>query len=60
MFRVERADSEAATEAGNMANLILLLEDNPRMAQMFATWGRMSDDKRQAYRETAKAFLDQL
>ncbi|WP_277813016.1 hypothetical protein [Hyphomonas beringensis] len=43
-----------------MANLILLLEDNPRMAQMFATWGRMSDDKRQAYRETAKAFLDQL
>ena len=43
-----------------MANLILLLEDNPRMAQMYATWERMSEDKQQAYRETAKAFLDKL
>ncbi|MAN45491.1 MAG: cryptochrome/photolyase family protein [Alphaproteobacteria bacterium] len=36
------------------------LEDNPRMAQMYSTWERMSDDKQEAYLETAKAFLNQL
>ncbi|KCZ52436.1 cryptochrome/photolyase family protein [Hyphomonas pacifica] len=36
------------------------LEDNPRMAQMYSTWERMSGDKQEAYLETAKAFLGQL
>jgi len=33
---------------------------NPRMAQMYRTWARMSDDKRQAALDTADAFLKRL
>ena len=33
---------------------------NPRMAQMYRTWMRMSDDKRQATLDSAEAFLDRL
>ncbi|MBF9058289.1 cryptochrome/photolyase family protein [Rhodobacterales bacterium HKCCSP123] len=33
---------------------------NPRMAQMYRTWMRMSDEKRQATLESAGAFLDKL
>ncbi|MDG4647945.1 cryptochrome/photolyase family protein [Roseibacterium sp. SDUM158017] len=33
---------------------------NPRMAQMYRTWARMSDDKRQATLESADAFLGKL
>ena len=34
--------------------------NNPRMAQMYRTWSRMSDDKRQATLESAEAFLGKL
>jgi deoxyribodipyrimidine photolyase-related protein len=33
---------------------------NPRMAQMYRTWMRMSDDKRQATLDSAEAFLGKL
>jgi len=33
---------------------------NPRMAQMYRTWERMSDDKRQAALDSARAFLERL
>nr|WP_210730491.1 cryptochrome/photolyase family protein [Roseibacterium persicicum] len=33
---------------------------NPRMAQMYRTWARMSDDKRQATLDSADAFLARL
>jgi deoxyribodipyrimidine photolyase-related protein len=33
---------------------------NPRMANMYATWGRMSDTQRGAYRDSAGSFLDTL
>ncbi|MEM6851949.1 MAG: cryptochrome/photolyase family protein [Pseudomonadota bacterium] len=36
------------------------LAGNPRMGQMYATWGRMKDDKKKAYRDSAKAFLETL
>lgn len=36
------------------------LKDNPRMRQMYATWSRMPEDKQQAYRDSAAAFLDTL
>ena len=37
-----------------------LLADNHRMRQMYATWNRMSKDKRADYLSTADAFLDTL
>ena len=36
------------------------LKDNPRMRQMYAAWARMPDDKQQAYRASAAAFLETL
>ncbi|GAA5077070.1 cryptochrome/photolyase family protein [Roseibacterium beibuensis] len=33
---------------------------NPRMAQMYRTWSRMSDEKRQATLDSAEAFLDRM
>jgi deoxyribodipyrimidine photolyase-related protein len=33
---------------------------NPRMAQMYRTWMRMSDDKRQATLDSAAIFLDRI
>lgn len=36
------------------------LKSNARMRQMYATWGRMSDEKRAAYLSTARNFLDAL
>jgi len=36
------------------------LGTNPRMRQMYANWGRMSQDKQDAYRNSAAAFLDEL
>jgi deoxyribodipyrimidine photolyase-related protein len=33
---------------------------NPRMAQMYRTWMRLSDDRRQATLDSAEAFLDRL
>jgi len=36
------------------------LKSNPRMRQMYATWGRMSDEKRAAYLSTARHFLEDL
>ncbi|MEM8626560.1 MAG: cryptochrome/photolyase family protein [Pseudomonadota bacterium] len=34
------------------------LAKNPRMGQMYATWNRMKDDKKQAYRDRAKDVLE--
>jgi deoxyribodipyrimidine photolyase-related protein len=36
------------------------LRDNPRLGQVYRTWGRMSDDKQHAYRASARAILDAL
>ncbi len=36
------------------------LGNNPRLATVFSTWDRMADDKKQAYRQSASAFLDGL
>ncbi|MEM7544937.1 MAG: cryptochrome/photolyase family protein [Pseudomonadota bacterium] len=36
------------------------LKGNPRMGQMYRTWDRMEADKQDDYRQTARAFLDQL
>jgi deoxyribodipyrimidine photolyase-related protein len=33
---------------------------NPRMAQMYATWDRMAEDKRHAILGEAQAFLDRM
>lgn len=36
------------------------LRGNPRMGQMYSTWDRMGDDKKDAYLKTAAAFLKTL
>lgn len=36
------------------------LDGNPRLGQVYRTWERMDDDRRQEYRDSAKAFLDTL
>ncbi len=36
------------------------LRQNPRLGQVFRTWGRMGDDKKDAYRASARAFLETL
>ncbi|MHA6264896.1 cryptochrome/photolyase family protein [Arenibacterium sp. CAU 1754] len=36
------------------------LRDNPRMGQMYSLWDRMGDDKKDAYRGSARAVLDRL
>lgn len=36
------------------------LRKNPRLANPYATWGRMSEDKRAEYRASAEAFLKTL
>ncbi len=36
------------------------LEGNPRLAPVYKTWDRMSDDKRRAYRESAAVVLASL
>ena len=36
------------------------LKGNPRMGQMYATWGRMSAEKRAEYLSSARDFLDAL
>ncbi len=36
------------------------LSSNPRMGQMYASWGRMTEETRQAYLESAEAILDAL
>ncbi len=36
------------------------LKANPRMRQIYANWGRMSEDKQQAYLSSAANFLDSL
>ena len=36
------------------------LKDNPRLAQVYHTWHKMSDDNRQAYQESARKFLSEL
>ena len=36
------------------------LARNPRLAQPYATWRRMSEDKRTEYLESAEAFLATL
>ncbi|WP_298676112.1 cryptochrome/photolyase family protein [uncultured Lentibacter sp.] len=36
------------------------LRGNPRLGQMYATWGRMSVEKREDYRASAAAFLESL
>ncbi|SFB85240.1 cryptochrome/photolyase family protein [Tropicimonas isoalkanivorans] len=35
-------------------------EKNPRMSQMYRTWDRMSDDKRETVLDEAEAFLDRM
>ncbi|ETX29932.1 cryptochrome/photolyase family protein [Roseivivax isoporae] len=35
-------------------------EGNPRMAQMYATWDRMKDDRKETVLKEAEAFLDRL
>ncbi len=37
-----------------------VLKGNPRLGQPYATWNRMAPDKKQAYRESAAAFLGRL
>ncbi len=37
-----------------------ILRGNPRLAQIYRTWDRMSAEKKQAYRESAADFLDTL
>ncbi|MEL7452660.1 MAG: cryptochrome/photolyase family protein, partial [Pseudomonadota bacterium] len=37
-----------------------VLRGNPRMAQMYRTWDRMGDQKKQDYLDSAKAILDAL
>ena len=36
------------------------LRGNPRLGQMYATWGRMSDEKRDDYLASAASFLETL
>ncbi|MEW4447513.1 cryptochrome/photolyase family protein [Qipengyuania sp. JC766] len=36
------------------------LESNHRVGRVYATWDRMGDEKKDAYRDTAQAFLDGL
>ena len=36
------------------------LSNNPRLGPVYRTWARMAEDKRQAYRDTAQAFLNEL
>jgi deoxyribodipyrimidine photolyase-related protein len=36
------------------------LGDNPRLGTIYASWRRMSDDKKKAYRDTAAKFLKSL
>ncbi len=36
------------------------LRTNPRMANMFATWNKMSDERREAIREQAKLMLERM
>jgi len=36
------------------------LKGNPRMGQMYATWNRMGEEKQEAYRDSAKTFLEEL
>ena len=36
------------------------LRGNPRLAQIYRTWDRMSEDKRAEYRRSARAFLARL
>ena len=36
------------------------LRGNPRMGQIYSTWDRMADDRKNAYREAAGAVLDAL
>lgn len=36
------------------------LSANRRLAQPYATWRRMGEDKKRAYRESARAFLEKL
>jgi deoxyribodipyrimidine photolyase-related protein len=35
-------------------------ENNPRMAQMYRTWARISEDKRKATLDSAEAFLERM
>ena len=37
-----------------------LLEKNPRMGQTYATWRRMTEEKRRDYRDSAAIFLKSL
>lgn len=36
------------------------LEGNPRLGQVYRTWDRMAAEKQSAYRESARAFFDEL